>query len=160
MKEKNFLIIIFLALSISIIIFKTTGFNICNYTKFNMDNNKYTNIVTNKQVDFVQDNNILVTIDDNDSDGDKIILSGWAVIKGEKAKGTKLLLKGDRNSYLVNLCLIRRKDVTAFFGDSINYDNSGFMCRIDTSNFQKDNYVPYIAIKSDKKYLIKRLDLN
>lgn len=160
MKEKNFLLAVFLVLIISITIFQFFGFNINNYDMFKFDGNKYINLSTHKQTNFIEDDTIVFNIDDDDSDDSQIILNGWAIIKGQDSKSNiKLLLKGNNNAYLINMCSKRRNDVTKAFKDGNNYSNSGFYCNIDTSNFKKDNYKMYIAIRIKENYLIKEINL-
>lgn len=71
-----------------------------------------------------------ITLDD---DGD---ISGWIIKKGESIKivAIKVILQDTvtQKSYVVPTQVLVREDVTEFFDDGTNYDNSGFI--VETKN--------------------------
>ena len=62
-------------------------------------------------------------------------ISGWAFVNGQSIEyfNTKLLVYSDESSemWAFPLKLWNRPDVTAFFSDGTNYDNSGFSTELN-----------------------------
>lgn len=103
-----------------------------------------------------EDKNVMFNIDsvENNLQEKICIIRGWAFKKGKNLETveTYVAIKNvdTLETYKVNTVKEERKDVTAVFNDSHNYDNSGFIARIDKSAIRnKGRYEICILYLSD-----------
>ena len=83
---------------------------------------------------------------------DNIIkISGWASNQYSIVIG----LRNVAESIFYNTLCLYRSDVTLFFSDGHNYDQSGFQCQIDASELDKASYEIMIGmVGKEKVYLL------
>ncbi len=87
-------------------------------------------------------------------------LRGWEVTKGVSTElvNTHFVLVDDSYGYILNTEVENRNDVTVFFNDGLNYDNSGIVSLFLNSKFEKGKeYNIYILYENESlniKYLL------
>lgn len=118
------------------------------------DNNKYVfknsnnNIITIKKdifpteikFTYEESENVLLNIEEVQSENNKILIKGWAALKSEDSykNKIKLIFKGNTD-YVLDVNYYIREDVTQFFKETTgkNYNNSGFYLDLKTKNIPK-----------------------
>jgi len=92
---------------------------------------------------------------------DLIYVIGWAFKANKSAVNSKiqLVLEGENNIYAIDVNNVNRPDVTAYFNDDFNYDNSGFKLTLKKEKIKKGNYkIGIIITTDDKKSFFNRSD--
>jgi hypothetical protein len=98
-------------------------------------------------------NNDIVFNPESVKTDDKVVsLSGWAYLKDMNADGNKIaiVLKNEGNIYLVWTNPVARPDVTTYFHNGHQLDQSGFEVKILRSSLPAGNLRIGILIKNDK----------
>jgi hypothetical protein len=76
---------------------------------------------------------------------DKIRTSGWAYFENQKSERTfidvLLIRESDKKVFRLTSQKVNRPDVTSYFKNPFNVDNSGFESNLDTSKLENGNYV-------------------
>ncbi len=116
-----------------------------------------------EQVHFSEENmlynqdSVLCSIDAVTVDDTNIYVNGWALIKGEVSSKNKyfVVLENDRGIYKLRTQQVERLDVTEAFGNSINYDMSGFVVNSNICNYLEsgDYSIKVIMEKDDILYV-------
>jgi hypothetical protein len=94
-------------------------------------------------------------------ENDLISANGWAFLLNKSAVNSKiqLVLEGENNIYAIDVYNVNRPDVTAYFNDDFNYDNSGFKLTLKKEKIKKGNYkIGIIITTEDKKSFFNRSD--
>lgn len=83
-------------------------------------------------------------IDGFGDEEDTISLSGWCIVSGEDIGYANYYVVfhniAEDSYYRVNTVYKQRADVTAYFNDGYNYDNSGFYTRVRKCNLPEGEY--------------------
>lgn len=98
------------------------------------------------------DENTIGNIDQLFEDLENFKIAGWAAIKGQDADNCqiKVVLIGDKNKYSLSVERLKRQDITAFFKNKNNYDDTGFSITILKSDIPKGKYKVGIIIKNNQ----------
>ena len=110
-------------------------------------------ILDNNKV-WEQDLNLIGNIENFTYDKRNLYITGWLILKGENAfsSNISLILKNNTNSYRLRLDEYVRKDVTSYFADGFNYDNSGISANITIPDgVEKGNYQVYLELKDKEE---------
>ena len=93
-------------------------------------------------------NNIACHIDILREGQNYIEILGWAYINEKSSENSKMYLGliSDKNSYRIETSLMKRPDVTAYFG-SLNFDDSGFFAIVAKEEMEPGTYEAGIYIK-------------
>jgi hypothetical protein len=92
---------------------------------------------------------------------DFISANGWAFSLNKSAVNSsiQLVLEGEKNIYAIDVYNVNRPDVTAYFNDDFNYDNSGFKLTLKKEKIKKGTYkIGIIITTDDKKSFFNRSD--
>ncbi|MDP4086253.1 MAG: hypothetical protein Q8934_16780 [Bacillota bacterium] len=98
--------------------------------------------------------NFVCNIEQASIENNKLTIKGWGIIKKSRKQGNlNLLLKNSKGElYKLKYKSEDRKDVTKFFNDGFNYNNSGFISEIDLNNINGNGkYVIIIQIEIGKE---------
>ena len=84
-----------------------------------------------------------------ENNNDHIKVSGWATLENQSADGHEIscVLANEKDIYMFETDPIKRPDVTAYFKNKFNLDNSGFSVKILKAVLNKDKYQVGIIIK-------------
>jgi uncharacterized membrane protein len=95
---------------------------------------------------------LLYNIEEISSELDPIYCSGWAFIPKENSANSTIIiiLESDIIMYAIPTVNVQRKDVTSYFNQNMNYDNSGFYSKIDKQKLKKGIYKVGFLISNDK----------
>lgn len=95
-----------------------------------------------------------------DINNNYVNINGWAFINGKSTNNTKtyIYLKSKNKKYIFQTTPQKRHDVTKYFDDGNNYDNSGFQCIIDTNDIMSGNYEIGIVLKDGDTIETKKID--
>lgn len=98
------------------------------------------------------DENTIGNIDQLFEDLENFKIAGWAAIKGQDADNCqiKVVLIGDKDKYSLSVERLKRQDITAFFKNKNNYDDTGFSITILKSDIPKGKYKVGIIIKNNQ----------
>lgn len=141
-----------------------------NYYKLPMLTKCYNNLVKDKFVDSKsltsldtcrlvdiqipeESNEIKYYFDSINNNGGFIEIRGWAIIPKIDSKKSNiyiLIIYGD-NKLIYETFSEVRKDITECFNDGCNYDNSGFLAKIDLKVSLNDPYRVGLLVINDKK---------
>lgn len=80
---------------------------------------------------------------------DLFTISGWAVENFANVQNSKIeiILKSETTMYIVATNVKSRPDVTAYFKNNYNLDNSGFIAKISKKDLKKGKYEIGICVK-------------
>ena len=88
-------------------------------------------------------------IDEFSDKNGSLFLRGWAVLKGTSESypfRVILLNKNTRQTFIISNVIQKRSDVTQYFRDGNNYDNSGFIVKINMSNLPSGEYGVFVEM--------------
>lgn len=108
----------------------------------------------------IVDNEIIYTIDEMNTENDTINMSGWGIISGENSYSGNfsiiLLSKNTNIHYKLRAIEVSRKDVTNYFSDGCNYDNSGFEINTSLTSYVESGMYDVMLLleTSTGKYLV------
>jgi len=95
------------------------------------------------------ENKITYNFDLFENNSNDLRLDGWATIENRSAEGQTIscVFKSEKDIYKFETASVKRPDVTAFFKNKYNLDNSGFSVKILKIAFNKGKYQVGIIIK-------------
>ena len=90
-------------------------------------------------------------IDQLDEEEDVFNISGWAVENFANVQNSKIeiILKNETTLYVVGTTAKARPDVTAYFNNEYNLDNSGFVAKISKKDLKKGKYEIGISVQQN-----------
>lgn len=97
-------------------------------------------------------NNVLYYIDECECDGEHPFLRGWALVDGQDSKNSSiyLVLLSDKMKYIISTSVQERHDVTKYYKNSGNYDQSGFILLFSKKYLRKGKYKVGIYLENNK----------
>ncbi|KGG79805.1 hypothetical protein Y919_09810 [Caloranaerobacter azorensis H53214] len=97
-------------------------------------------------------------IDEIKNEKDKLFIRGWAILRGQDNTNIKhnILLKDKETGkyYSFEASNEKRIDITKHFNDGYNYDNAGFIVKIDNHFNMKKYDIGIQIILGEKKYFV------
>lgn len=81
---------------------------------------------------------------------DYVSISGWAAIQNQNSKDNviSIVFLSANGNYSITTEKSQRKDVTDFFSNKYNYDNSGFASKMKLGEIPKGEYKVGLLIKN------------
>lgn len=82
------------------------------------------------------------------------LFSGWSIAEGQNTDNniTYIVLESSDKRYIFSTSKAQRHDVTTFFNDGKNYDNSGFIALINHSLIENGIYKVGVCIENNDAY--------
>lgn len=97
--------------------------------------------------------NLSYNIENIDTSGETVHISGWAYLNGKSAKRSQIyLLFKSEIIFAVKVNVLERRDVTSYFKSQINIDHSGFDLQLDQNLLKEKNYKLGVMIVNDGDY--------
>lgn len=112
--------------------------------------------------ELTSDEGAWLNLDNAYYENQKLIINGWFVIQGRETNPVSMhVLLGESGGgeyYELPTAIVTREDVTAYFNDNINYDNSGFSVAVNFREFdlKSSTYEIFLLYTiGDEEYIIR-----